>query len=581
MSPREAERKVFLSYASADRPFVQRLAADLQRADTTAWIDQRMLDVGDDLARIEAAILQSDCMVVVVSAASMASGWVEREIGIAQGAGIRVLPALLDTVPGSGAERFTAMAFADFRRPQAYRRELFRLTAAIEGVPDRSWFLTGKEAVAKVRSERGPAGQLFGLSQQGVATLYCLANRREWETADTADGTSRMWITEFFTPEDGRIEPFAVVDGVVHPLPALYLNDVDPTPLPDSVVVFSCALNHRPGLSEEEARRLLEENPGETTHISRRYSRFRPLPLTEAFVDSPTAVAAALAAIFGPAEGPSRADDCLVLTKLERDKRNGRLPTWTVSIFDPALPESIVTVGVDAATAAVRAPRMRSEMLNAAFFTVHTDNDGNYVISMANQLRAIDNHIWDIPDRQAAPDGLTVAEALAAVQKYMDDLGQSQEWQLAFLSNTGVTDSFSVAASAAAGLMRPDGRAGQWVIELCGRTGEPVREGDRSGFRYAFKRLICTPDGLLEDSRIDHLTCTAPLSDSPLPDDVPGALERARDLAISSAGSDFELMSVALRRRTPKVDWYFRFYDDRDIVARVAISGDGYRLADL
>jgi hypothetical protein len=567
--------KVFLSYASADRPFVQRLAADLQRADATAWVDQRMLDVGAELAEIEAAILEADCLIVVVSAASMASGWVEREIGIAERAGVRVLPALLETVVGSGGERLAAMAFADFRRPQAYRRELFRLTAAIEGVRDRSWFLTAKEAVAKVRSERGPAGRLFGVSQQGVATLYALANRREWESADATDGTSRMWITEFFRPDEGLIEPFALIDGIVHPLPALYLYDVDPTPLANSSVVFSCALNHRPQYPAEQARRLVEQNPDEHTYVSRRYSRFRPMVLTDAFVDSDTAVAAALETVES-----SLTDDHLVLTKLERDKRNRLLPTWSVSVFEPALSESIVTVGVDAATGKVRTRRMRTETLNAAFFTVHLDDDDNdnYVVSIANQLRAIDNHIWDIAERDVTPDGLTAAEAIAMVQKHLDD---PSRWQLAHISNTGVTETIAFAASGEVGLMGPDGRAGQWVVELCGLTSEPVREGNRTGFGYAFKRLICMPDGLREDNRTTRLILTAPLSESPLPGDALAAFERARDLAISSAATDFQRMSVALRRRTPEADWIFRFYDDRDIVARVAITGDGYRWAEL
>ena len=72
---------VFISHSSKDKMFVRRLAADLQRRHIKVWLDEREILVGDSLhRRISEGIEQSDFLILVLSHASIESGWVEREV---------------------------------------------------------------------------------------------------------------------------------------------------------------------------------------------------------------------------------------------------------------------------------------------------------------------------------------------------------------------------------------------------------------------------------------------------------------------------------------------------------------------
>lgn len=55
-------------------------------------------------------------------------------------------------------------------------------------------------------------------------------------------------------------------------------------------------------------------------------------------------------------------------------------------------------------------------------------------------------------------------------------------------------------------------------------------------------------------------------------------LERARTLAVVTVAVDFAAISVVMRRTPPAATWYFRFYDNDDIIARVTVSIDGTRV---
>lgn len=59
-----------------------------------------------------------------------------------------------------------------------------------------------------------------------------------------------------------------------------------------------------------------------------------------------------------------------------------------------------------------------------------------------------------------------------------------------------------------------------------------------------------------------------------------GGYERACTLALATVTVDYLHLSVASTRPHGAVEWFFRFYDDRDIVARVRVSADGRRLFD-
>jgi hypothetical protein len=93
--------RVFLSYATTDRVFAERLASSLTLLGYIVWLDRWEITVGDVLPeRIASGIATSDLVVVVLSPAAVQSVWVEREIQMAVFEEIgqrrmRVLPALI------------------------------------------------------------------------------------------------------------------------------------------------------------------------------------------------------------------------------------------------------------------------------------------------------------------------------------------------------------------------------------------------------------------------------------------------------------------------------------------------------
>jgi NDP-sugar pyrophosphorylase family protein len=71
---------VFLSHASADKPSVRQLAADLRAAGVDVWLDEAEISVGAPIPKsIQEGLTQSDYLAVWLTRQAVASGWVERE----------------------------------------------------------------------------------------------------------------------------------------------------------------------------------------------------------------------------------------------------------------------------------------------------------------------------------------------------------------------------------------------------------------------------------------------------------------------------------------------------------------------
>lgn len=91
---------VFLSHNHADKPFVRRLAADLENQGVPFWLDEAEIKVGESLIeKIRDGIDKMDYVVVVLSPNSVASPWVQREVDVAmnqeiQGKRVKVLPLM-------------------------------------------------------------------------------------------------------------------------------------------------------------------------------------------------------------------------------------------------------------------------------------------------------------------------------------------------------------------------------------------------------------------------------------------------------------------------------------------------------
>lgn len=74
----------FISYSSKDQEFTQRLHADLQAKHLRVWFAPEDLKIGDRFQeRIEESIRLYDKVTIVLSAASVQSRWVEREVNAA------------------------------------------------------------------------------------------------------------------------------------------------------------------------------------------------------------------------------------------------------------------------------------------------------------------------------------------------------------------------------------------------------------------------------------------------------------------------------------------------------------------
>jgi hypothetical protein len=97
--------KVFLSHQSGDVSIVREVGAALEPYGTTLWLDERELRAGAKLsAEIDAAISASDRVLVFVSARSMKSGWVMRELDAFLDKETRlqqaiVIPVVIEEVP--------------------------------------------------------------------------------------------------------------------------------------------------------------------------------------------------------------------------------------------------------------------------------------------------------------------------------------------------------------------------------------------------------------------------------------------------------------------------------------------------
>jgi hypothetical protein len=126
---------LFISYSHSDKPFVQKLVADLRVSGASVWIDEAELRVGDSLiSRISSAIDKIDYVAAVLSPHSVASRWVQEELQQAldlqlQGKKISVLPILINDcqIPGFLRTRL----YADFRNKDGYEVALEKLLHAM------------------------------------------------------------------------------------------------------------------------------------------------------------------------------------------------------------------------------------------------------------------------------------------------------------------------------------------------------------------------------------------------------------------------------------------------------------------
>lgn len=111
--------KVFISHSSKDKGFAKWLATDLSAAGHQPWLDEWSIEVGESIPqKISEGISEADFVIVILSEASAASRWVEREWHakywdeVSSGR-IAVLPVLFQDC--SVPELLKTKKYADFR----------------------------------------------------------------------------------------------------------------------------------------------------------------------------------------------------------------------------------------------------------------------------------------------------------------------------------------------------------------------------------------------------------------------------------------------------------------------------------
>jgi hypothetical protein len=571
---------IFLSHSSVDVAFSHRLADDLRAEGISVWLDDADLRAGDSVTTIEQAISDSRFLVVVVSNASTRSDWVEKEIAMASAVDdLRIIPFVIENVSEKWAGRLAALAIADARI--SYRNALWRVISVVTG--RKNPLITAKRAVELVKTQTAVTGELVGISQQGVATVCGFANQSDWRLCNAGEGVSRVWIVEMYDSARRSLQSFVVVDEHIESLADLHPLDSDSQPDGGSPIVMSRVIN--PGVLPSIASTAVAaafflaeivevaspDTPAVTEaaqFISKRYVKFRPVAIARNIVDSDVAVRSAASSSIAR-RLLSGHSDLFPMMKLEADARHGNAVLWKVSFFDSSLTESVLTVGVDATTGAVRFPAMQGEIVNANFLHVGRNDNQDIVLSISNQLRAFEARPGN--PRPSIRDALKLASD--AVQ------ADAVPWQLAFVSTTGVLDSLpSPNLIGVDRLMRADGTAGQWVVEMCGLTPTEVTDGARIGYEYDLRQVIVTAEGAAIVERAERQVFTVPLHRCPMPPDLAKGFDAALSLASRSVVVDFEVLSVAHSRPPSGLAWYFRFYNHEGIVATMWVTGDGSRV---
>lgn len=185
--------EVFISYCRKDADFAEVLRGRLKEAGFSSWIDLEGLQAGEEWCQeIDQAIRASLALVVLLTPASRASGYVAYEWAFALGAGVRVIPILwtaTDLPP-----RLASLQHLDFTDPASRPwKSLFgALEAAAEAMPT--------QAIPVARS--APA-----LVKQAVADL---------DSPEPGKMEKAMLrLAEMRTPETDEV----LVKALAHPLP--------------------------------------------------------------------------------------------------------------------------------------------------------------------------------------------------------------------------------------------------------------------------------------------------------------------------------------------------------------------------
>lgn len=247
---------IFLSHNHKDKPFVKRLAAMLSSEGITVWVDEAEIGVGESLLeKIETGIRQAKFVGAIISTNSINSTWVRRELEMAMTQEInsnklKVLPIICEKC--ELPLYLQAKLHVDFTDPKTFHFSFEKLINAItEQTPPL--LLSAREALIELKGQTRGAGNLVGISQQGIIQHYgsdINSRRKDWSSADVKSGRSRTWVAEYFNHDKLEYNSFGIRDGKISHYPVLNISKENSNKIPivnfvlkDSVEILNKALD--------------------------------------------------------------------------------------------------------------------------------------------------------------------------------------------------------------------------------------------------------------------------------------------------------------------------------------------------
>jgi nucleoside phosphorylase/tetratricopeptide (TPR) repeat protein len=165
--------RVFLSYASADKPAIRRFAAALRVAGHEPWFDEEQILVGESIpSAVERGLRDADFVVICMSKVAAERGWVEadRDATLMQQFSEqreRILPVRLEDV--APPHLIAPIAYVDLFPDDAFLHGIARLTRSIDAYEARR----GRETERSRGASELPSNRNIGSSDVAAPLTTC------------------------------------------------------------------------------------------------------------------------------------------------------------------------------------------------------------------------------------------------------------------------------------------------------------------------------------------------------------------------------------------------------------------------
>lgn len=170
-----SQHRVFISYSSQDQAVTWRVLEALESANIPCWIAPRNVPPGiNAFEAIPQCITECSVLVLILSAKSMYSDYVEREIRLALEHKKTIIPFRIDDVPLAGSVHFmlTSVQWLDAFVPPM-EDHLSTLVRSVQSFLDAQEGVTSKQPFARTMQRAGKTGSLRGIFLTVVALLIC------------------------------------------------------------------------------------------------------------------------------------------------------------------------------------------------------------------------------------------------------------------------------------------------------------------------------------------------------------------------------------------------------------------------